>query len=176
MLSDRPRLLGSFYKSGNQRFRSRHVTFCRTHLMVWGRWVLLHHFCRKAVWGEILGLKKLEKRMRFCLFLCSSFFLGHFHVIGFNLSVLMFKLYGTFFFFINQMILHSEKNSIWHIVCVSQCQWRSIYFQIGNLKIDWFRCVSIISFHLMLSKVLLCDIFSFWCYVIKVLGTFHHDL
>ena len=80
-------------------------------------------FLSESCVGRDFGVeKKLEKRMRFCLFLCSSFFLGHFHVIGFNLSVLMFKLYGTFFFFINQMILHSEKNSIWHIVCVSQCQ------------------------------------------------------
>lgn len=147
MLSDRPRLLGSFYKSGNQRFRSRHVTFCRTHLMVWGRWVLLHHFVGKLCGERFLGRKKLEKRMRFCLFLCSSFFLGHFHVIGFNLSVLMFKLYGTFFF-INQMILHSEKNSIWYIVCVSMKEYLFSDWKFEN------RLISMRKYYILSSYVI----------------------
>ena len=34
------------------------------------------------LWRRYFGSKRLEKRMHFCLFLCSFFFLGHFHVIN----------------------------------------------------------------------------------------------
>lgn len=81
---------------------------------------LLPPFLSESCVGRDFGVVKNWRRE--CVFV--SFFLSFWDInlifmLPFLISLSDVKIIWYSLFFINQMILHSEKNSIWHIGCVT---------------------------------------------------------